>query len=604
MRGVVTPQAPSLATRPWSFVWLAAFLILLAFFYGHESLEAKGARGPSLSGDGRYYYINLASVVMDADLDLSNQYRTYGNWYGFAQTRLGRPGNPFGFGASIVWAPLLGLAQFPLAITKSAEQPRGASRLEVVVALLGTLLLSFAGLLATWAFLCRFVSPPIACSVTLFAFLGSPWVWYTIWEPSYPHAAAAALAAFTLLAVERIRERPTLVRWALAGFALGALVHVRPQDIVFAIWFVRVLSIKREQLLGLVVASGIALLVFSPQLLYWKLLYGEWLALPQGDGFMRFRESAWLEVLNSPRHGLVSWTPLAGLALGGLIVTSVWRDARVQSAAAVALAIILAAAFVNGAAWDWWAGGAYGARRMTTLAPLLALGLAGLTLARPRFVRIAVLACIVVLVAMQLLVVVAYSAKRLPWDSPVRTSALYNQAVGVRFSEVAANTLDCITSFPASFFFALRYRTNCTRYSKLSGRFLLDERVPSTNPLRRPKQSARIDLRASAPFASPRDEDLFDVFVPLNRTGGLAVSWDAPCNHAGSSVLWNGDAIGAGCKGSGHVVAGAVRRGTNILRFSGFQGAWPSLVELGEVGEWPPQWSLRDQQGAPIMLEK
>ena len=97
------------------------------------------------------------------------------------------------------------------------------------------------------------------------------------------------------------------------------------------------------------------------------------------------RKMAWtsphaLEVLFSPEHGLFAWTPLAVLAIAGLVILAL---GRVRTAAPdarwigiVALVMTAAQVYVTGAVESWTLAGSFGQRRFIALTPLLTLGMA------------------------------------------------------------------------------------------------------------------------------------------------------------------------------------------------------------------------------------
>lgn len=125
--------------------------------------------------------------------------------------------------------------------------------------------------------------------------------------------------------------------------------------------------------LGAVTVTALGwLVVFSPQMVVWQVLYGEALTVPQGASFMQWWSPNLVEMLVSDNHGLISWTPVVLPALWGL-----WTLARHDRPSRLPLLCVLASAwYVNSAVADWWAGEAYGARRFLSLAPLMAVGLA------------------------------------------------------------------------------------------------------------------------------------------------------------------------------------------------------------------------------------
>jgi len=126
--------------------------------------------------------------------------------------------------------------------------------------------------------------------------------------------------------------------------------------------------------LHLAVCGLSAIVVFSPQMLVWWTLYGNPFLVPQGEDFMHWGSPALASVLFSSWHGLLTWTPVAGAALIGLVLL-----ARRAPLVGVALIVaFLVAFYTNAAVADWWAGEAYGSRRFVSCFPILVIGLAAL----------------------------------------------------------------------------------------------------------------------------------------------------------------------------------------------------------------------------------
>jgi hypothetical protein len=111
---------------------------------------------------------------------------------------------------------------------------------------------------------------------------------------------------------------------------------------------------------------------FSPQMIAWRLIYGAFLTIPQGSGFVTPQAFKGLDMLFAPLHGLLPWTPALFVGLFGLAL--LWWRSRYLAAALIAA---LVAYFLYNA-WlpDWHGSGAFGLRRLTLLAPWCMLGLA------------------------------------------------------------------------------------------------------------------------------------------------------------------------------------------------------------------------------------
>jgi hypothetical protein len=92
-----------------------------------------------------------------------------------------------------------------------------------------------------------------------------------------------------------------------------------------------------------------------------------------------------LEVLFSPQHGFFFWTPLAVLALAGLVVLAIRPDGDGRSSVfdgrriAVCLIVMVASqVYVAGSVASWTVAGAFGQRRFICLTSVLVIGLAAL----------------------------------------------------------------------------------------------------------------------------------------------------------------------------------------------------------------------------------
>jgi hypothetical protein len=216
------------------------------------------------------------------------------------------------------------------------------------------------------------------------------------------------VAAFTLAWLV-VRDR-----WTVAGIAglaaLAALMAmVREQDLFFVVgplldYGVHVLqgagrdgwrAVAERQLprgLAAVLAFG---LVYLPQAAAYLALNGR-----IGPSQITERKMYWtapyaISVLLSPAHGFFFWTPLAVVALAGLVVLALRHDGgRDSRRLAVCLAAMVACqVFVTGSVASWTLAGAFGQRRFVALTPILVVGLAVvLQVARPGWMRGVVMA--------------------------------------------------------------------------------------------------------------------------------------------------------------------------------------------------------------------
>jgi hypothetical protein len=178
--------------------------------------------------------------------------------------------------------------------------------------------------------------------------------------------------ALYLFAWVRLREREGYMPWFLIGADLGLATLARWQNVTFALVpTVDLLARDWKRDFPRLVACGAATVAaFLPQMAAWKVLYGSFLTIPQGGGFMDWTHPHLFTLLFSPSYGLITWTPLM---LVGMIGLFLWpRENRLPY---VALAVaFLAQLYVQSAAGN--VGWSYGMRRMDNCMPLFAVGFA------------------------------------------------------------------------------------------------------------------------------------------------------------------------------------------------------------------------------------
>jgi hypothetical protein len=121
------------------------------------------------------------------------------------------------------------------------------------------------------------------------------------------------------------------------------------------------------------------LATLAPQLMAYRALNGRFSPSPLVSRKMVWWSPHGLEVLLSPEHGFLFWTPLAALALAGLVVLACSPGFAPRRQIVVAMLVMVAATvYVTGSVESWTAAGAFGQRRFVNLTPLLVVGLAGL----------------------------------------------------------------------------------------------------------------------------------------------------------------------------------------------------------------------------------
>jgi hypothetical protein len=258
------------------------------------------------------------------------------------------------------------------------------------------------------------------------ALLSTPLPAYITFAPVMGHGCAfAATAVFVRTLVWSREDRGDARRWAVCGLSLGVAFSVRWQDALLVAAPLSLLASAphasrawRARRLAWLGAGG--LIGALPQLLYWNALYGSFVTVPQGGAFLSFEHVAPIAFFFSTWNGVISSHPIWLFALAGFAIPgAMWRAGPAGLRRGLAV-VIAAELFLCMLVVDWYAGGAFGQRRLISLIPLLALGLGSLLdEARSRFAplrRDAVFAALGVVTAWNLLSLERLHEGALPYN--------------------------------------------------------------------------------------------------------------------------------------------------------------------------------------------
>jgi hypothetical protein len=367
-------------------VWSArtpAFWVLLAVFSGLLVLFHLGFQ--RAVGDGRGYFAQLNSLVIDRDLDFRNNITSFG---------ARRADAAYPLGTALLWSPFFLLAHFWLGLLNllGADYPRDGYWNPYQRAIgLGTLTYGFAAMVMTWHLLRRHFDGPSSGVAAVTILLSTPVVWYLAVDSSMSHGVSLFAATAFLAACLTTHGRRTPAQWVRVGALAALMIYVRPQNALFlgvlavegvlAIWHEwrthadpwRLLRAMLPYAIPLLVVLVIAWFMVGPPTRGRGTPYVLRMGLLARPRFM--------EQLFSANHGLVSSSPVLAIALLGLPLV-------LRKDVAVALGLLAVAAaqiFVNGTSSNWNAGASFGARRFVECAPIFAFGLAAaVDLARRR----------------------------------------------------------------------------------------------------------------------------------------------------------------------------------------------------------------------------
>jgi hypothetical protein len=399
------------------------------------------------ASDEIQYFSYLRSLWFDGDVSFENEYRYFfdgnvGRGEGFHATFLeqytdaGRRPSFATIGCALLWSPFYAVAD--LVTRVRGGPPDGFSRPYVAAVAYGSAFYGFVAILLSIGAARRLAGPGLLAGVLVW--LGTPLLFYMYVSPPYSHACSAFAVALFVTIWLHAREGWTVGGAIALGLSGALMAMVREQDAFLAlgpavdfVWtaFGRAglraeeagsgigrsssdrleppASTQRERAgawgwgpkrtetggapralinADLVAPALAGCLSFAiglvPQLLAYKALNGRF-----GPSRLVIRKMNWqaphaIEVLASPEHGFFLWTPLAALALAGLVVLAVRGQAHARRLAWCALLMVAVQIYVTGSVESWTVAGAFGQRRFVALTILLTIGVAALVAAVPQ----------------------------------------------------------------------------------------------------------------------------------------------------------------------------------------------------------------------------
>jgi len=414
-------------------VFLVAFLCFRVVYTGW-----------AIGSDGLGYYAHLRSAIIDHDLQYENEFRQYNQFNQSvpnpsARTATGHVPNKHFIGPAILWFPFFVAAHLS---TLAAAQlgidlaPDGYSLLYQLFIGLGSIVYGLIGLVLLHKILLRFFQRREALFATGLVALATNVFYYLTVEPTMSHAMSLfAVSLFVWLWLKDLGSRTTQ-GILLLGISAGLMSIIRPQDFLFstlyaAEWlgFVGRNDVKampeavtrRFKNLALFVVGFAVPMI--PQMIVWKILYGNWLLYSYSGESFRTLTPHLLDSLFSAYHGLISWTPVVAFALAGLLVFC----SDQPKIGGIFVVTFVLQWYLNASWCGWSFGVSFGNRAYIGCSFLFAIGLAALLTQLKQWTRSIWVMCSI-LICWNLLFSAQYALGMLPYSAPVEwKQVLVNQ---------------------------------------------------------------------------------------------------------------------------------------------------------------------------------
>jgi len=247
---------------------------------------------------------------------------------------------------------------------------------------LSNLFFTLLGLMIIRKVLRHYYSDKITATVLVLGYLGTNLFYYITVEPLMSHAYSFCLVSLFLWLTLKWYQFQSY-KWSIfVGIIAGLIVLIRPVNIFILLFFVfynvekwQDISLKInffiKEIPLLLVISLSAIVVFIPQLIYWKTMTDHYFFNSYVGEHFFFNNPHIFEGLFSYRKGWLLYTPLMIFGLIGLFFNN--SKIKIGSFLISILSIIVTYSW-----WNWWYGGGFGSRPMIDFYPIYLLSLAGL----------------------------------------------------------------------------------------------------------------------------------------------------------------------------------------------------------------------------------
>ena len=353
--------------------WLLAFVAcLFVTSYFHSGKKINGV----IWSDQEGYYIYLPAVFVHGgfeDVPFINGCTVY-------ETESGpKTFTKYTYGVALLQSPFF-LAAHSIAPILGFERD-GRSLPYIWSVIIAAIFYMLAGLallkkllheLNFSAFLSRVVPLGILLGTNLF--------YYTFRESGMSHVYSFFLFS-TLIYASHRKSKSTALKWTiLTTVPLALIILIRPTNAIAGLipllWGASLKDVFGQLKAFLTDFRWISIfvlalvVVFLPQLFYWKSISGNFIHYSYGDeGFIYWNSPKILKVLLSPQNGWLVYSPIAFIGLAGIGIML----KNNMKGTLLPIATLSLATYVFGSWWAWWFGGAYGHRCYVDFLPLLAI---------------------------------------------------------------------------------------------------------------------------------------------------------------------------------------------------------------------------------------
>lgn len=344
-----------------------------------------------ISWDVFGYYLYLPAKFIYHNLSLTDQswlkvlfdkYEITTTLYQAVQLPNGNWIMKYSMGLAILYTPFFFIAHMIASLTGNPAD--GLSLPYQYTLAAGGILFALIGLVYFRKVLSHFFSERTTIILLIIIFAGTNYFQLTAFDGTLlSHNFLFTLYAMLIWFTIRWHENPKYLTVIKIGSLCGLMILIRPTEVVCLlipiIWniynkdtFLQKYFLVRKHFFHLIIAGLAILIIFLPQIIYWKIISGQFFYYSYtnpGEGF-EFVRPYILKFLFSFRKGWFIYTPVMVFAIIGFY--NLYKNNR-KIFPAVFLVFIISLYLISSWSCWWYAGGSFSSRSLVPIYTLLAL---------------------------------------------------------------------------------------------------------------------------------------------------------------------------------------------------------------------------------------
>ena len=364
---------------------LSVFVLIAVSFilFLHNLSKSQWKECKVVQNDVGIYYSYLPATFIQNDPFFENKIAydsTSRYWTG--KTTIGRNILKMTMGVALLQLPFFVIADTYTKSHKNYLRDGFSEPYQHAIAF-STVFYTILGLICLRLFLKIHFSELVTSFTIIFIAFGTNLYYYSVYETGMSHPYTFFLVSILLLFFGKWKNDKSWWKSLLIGLIIGGIVLIRPINILFILpiiminkprfssWEEYISSYFKAYKSLIIIVLG-TLIIWIPQLLFWKIQSGNFLYFSyQDEGFFWLKPHVF-DGLFSFRKGWFIYTPMMFFALFGMFRLYKTRK-EMFWAIAIFLPLFL---YVTFSWWCWWYGGSFSARTLIDILPFMSLPLA------------------------------------------------------------------------------------------------------------------------------------------------------------------------------------------------------------------------------------